>query len=66
MKRILTAAALSAAMLTPAFAQAPDPKVAHADYANPALWLCRPGIKDDKCKVALDATVIAPSGATSV
>jgi pimeloyl-ACP methyl ester carboxylesterase len=66
LKHILTAAALSAVMLTPAAAQAPDPKVAHADYANPALWLCRPGLKDDKCKVDLDATVIAPSGKTSV
>jgi hypothetical protein len=41
---------------------APDPTVAHADYADPALWLCRPDLKDNRCKVNLDATVIAPSG----
>jgi hypothetical protein len=45
-----------------ALAQAPDPAVPHADYADPALWLCRPDVKDDRCKVDLDATVIAPSG----
>jgi hypothetical protein len=65
-KRMLCAAALAAAMATPAFAQAPDPKIPHADYAHPALWLCRPDLKDDKCKVALDATVIPPSGKTTV
>jgi hypothetical protein len=65
-KRMLCAAALSGAMMTPALAQAPDAKVAHADYANPALWLCRPGLKDDKCRIDLDATVIAPNGRTSV
>lgn len=65
--RMLCAAALAATLFAPpALAQAPDPKIPHADYANPALWLCRPGLKDDKCKVALDATVIAPSGKTSV
>ncbi|MGZ6018232.1 MAG: DUF3089 domain-containing protein [Phenylobacterium sp.] len=47
-------------------AQAPDPTVAHADYANPALWLCRPDLKDNKCKVDLDATVIAADGKTRV
>jgi hypothetical protein len=47
-------------------AQAPDTKVAHADYSNPALWLCRPDLKDNKCKVNLDATVIKPDGKTSV
>ncbi len=50
----------------PAMAQTPDPTVAHADYAKDALWLCRPGLKDDKCKVDLDATVIPGSGKTSV
>ena len=49
-----------------ATAQAPDPKVAHADYSNPALWLCKPGIANDKCKVDLDATIIKPDGKTSV
>ena len=36
------------------------------DYDNPATWLCRPDLKDNRCKVDLDATVIAPSGAMSV
>ena len=60
------ATVLSAAMATSAAAQAPDPTVAHADYANPALWLCRPDLKDNKCKVDLAATVIAASGKTSL
>ena len=71
MWRMFSATALAvtcgAAMLAgPALAQAPDPKIPHADYANPALWLCKPGIKDDKCKVDLDATVIAANGKTKV
>jgi hypothetical protein len=45
-----------------ALAQAPDPTVPHPDYADPALWLCRPDLRDNRCKVDLDATVIAPSG----
>ena len=48
-----------------ASARAPDPTVDHADYADPALWLCRPDLKDNRCKVDLDATVIAPSGRMS-
>jgi hypothetical protein len=45
-----------------ALAQAPDPTVPHPDYADPALWLCRPDLADNRCKVDLEATVIAPSG----
>jgi len=63
LKGVLAAAAL---MALPAAAQAPDPGIAHADFANPALWLCRPDLKSDSCKVALDATTIAPNGKTSV
>ncbi len=71
MRGILASAVLAAAIMAPAsapsaWAQAPDPKVAHADYSNPALWLCKPGIANDKCKVNLDATVIKPNGSTSV
>uniref|UniRef100_UPI0039B5FDB6 hypothetical protein n=1 Tax=Vibrio vulnificus TaxID=672 RepID=UPI0039B5FDB6 len=44
----------------------PAVDVAHADFSNPSLWLCRPGLADDKCKVNLDATVIAANGTTSV
>lgn len=36
------------------------------DYDNPATWLCRPDLKENRCKVDLDATVIAPSGAMSL
>ncbi|MBI1339049.1 DUF3089 domain-containing protein [bacterium] len=43
-------------------AQAPDPLVARADYSNDALWLCRPGLADDKCKVNLDATIVKANG----
>ena len=65
-KRMFCAAVLGGAVATTAAAQVPDARVARADYANPALWLCRPGLKDDKCKVDLDATVIAPNGKTKV
>ena len=34
---------------------------APADYADPALWLCRPG-RADACAANLDATVIAEDG----
>jgi len=51
----------------PAHAQvAPDPRVAHADYANPALWLCRPDLSVNYCHVNLDATVIAADGSTTI
>ena len=65
-KRLICAMAATMAVCGPAAAQAPDPQVAHADYANPALWLCRPGLKDDRCKVNLDATVISPAGKTTL
>lgn len=51
---------------TPALAQAPDARVPNADFANPALWLCRPGLADDKCKVDLDATIIHTDAKTEV
>lgn len=44
----------------------PPADIAHADYANPSLWLCRPGLADDKCRVNLDATVIAPDGSARI
>lgn len=44
----------------------PDPTVARADYANPALWLCRPDLSVNRCDVNLDATVIAADGTTTV
>ena len=43
MRGMLAAAILATTMIGGgANAQAPDPAVAHADYSNPALWLCRP------------------------
>lgn len=47
-------------------AQAPDSTVVHADYSDLRLWLCRPGLDDDRCYVDLDATVIEADGTTSV
>ncbi|MET0275145.1 MAG: DUF3089 domain-containing protein [Phenylobacterium sp.] len=64
--RILTGLALALSLHGAAQAQAPDPKVAHADYADAALWLCRPDLAENRCKVDLDATVVAPSGRLSV
>ncbi len=49
-----------------ALAQAPDASVQHPDYADPALWLCRPDLADNRCKVDLDAMVIAPSGKMTI
>ncbi len=49
-----------------AMAQAPDPAAPHADYSNPKLWLCRPDLADNKCKVDLDATIVKPNGKTAV
>ncbi len=67
LRQLSVAAAMAGAMLTAsAHAQAPDPRIAGADYSNPALWLCRPGLADDKCKINLDATIINPDGSTSV
>jgi hypothetical protein len=66
MRGIVAGVVLAVAMAGPASAQAPDPKVAHADYSNPALWLCKPGMSNDKCKINLDATVINGNGSTSV
>jgi hypothetical protein len=34
------------------------------DYANPDIWLCRPG-RNDACTVSQDATVIAADGSLS-
>lgn len=44
----------------------PAADIAHADFANPSLWLCRPGLASDSCKVNLDATIIDANGKTKV
>ncbi len=72
MRRIVTGLAIGALVPgglapVPATAQAaPDATVAHADYADPALWLCRPDLEKNWCRVDLDATVITPDGATRI
>lgn len=53
--------------MTPVGAGAQTPAGAGApDYGAPGLWLCRPDLADNRCKVDLDATVIAPSGRMTV
>ena len=45
------------------FARADDaaPVPTAADYANPAIWLCRPG-REDACSAPQDATIVAVNG----
>ena len=72
----LASVAISAALIScatppppvPTLALQPLPAVdiAHADFANPSLWLCRPGLADDKCKINLDATIIGKDGKGTV
>jgi hypothetical protein len=66
----VTLATLASCATPPPPALAPQPlpaaDIAHADFSNPSLWLCRPGLADDKCKINLDATVINGNGSTSV
>jgi pimeloyl-ACP methyl ester carboxylesterase len=44
----------------------PETDIAHADYGNPSLWLCRPGLAANKCEVNLDATVIDTNGDATI
>ncbi len=37
------------------------PVPAATDYANPAIWLCRPG-REDACSAPQDATIVAANG----
>jgi hypothetical protein len=76
MRAILASVAMTAALFGCTSAPPPAPTltaqplpavdVAHADFANPSLWLCRPGLADDKCKINLDATIIGKDGKTSI
>lgn len=43
-------------------AQTPDPRIPHADYSNPAVWMCRPDLETNICKANLDATVVPGDG----
>src|SRR5262245_41194189 len=36
------------------------------DYADPRLWLCRPGNDPDECDANIDATELLPDGTTKV
>ncbi len=60
---LVAVAGLASAAPAPA---PPAVDIAHADYGNGDLWLCRPDLKDNKCKVDLDATVIGTDGKTKV
>ena len=65
--RAAMALALRVGLPRPALAQASQLTAAgRPDYDQPANWLCRPDLKDNRCHVDLDATVIQPSGAMSV
>jgi hypothetical protein len=66
MRGTIAGAFLAVAMTGGAYAQAPDPTIPHADFSNASLWLCRPDLADNKCKINLDATVINANGSTSV
>jgi hypothetical protein len=44
----------------------PDALAASVDYADPRLWLCRPGIATDHCKTNLDATIVKADGSLQV
>lgn len=76
MRAILASVAMTAALFgcttppppAPALVNQPLPAadIAHADFANPSLWLCRPGLADDKCKINLDTTIIGKDGKTSI
>ena len=66
LSKLLCGLLAMAALHGEALARAPDPTVARADYADPALWLCRPDLEDNRCEVELDATVIAPSGKMAI
>ncbi len=63
----VAAFALTLALGAPAFAQASLLNAAgRPDYANPATWLCRPDLADNRCKVDLDATAIAAGGRMTI
>ncbi len=62
---VLAAVALAGILGGRAMAQ-PAANAEAPDYDSPALWLCRPDLADNRCKVDLDATVIAPSGRMTI
>jgi hypothetical protein len=63
-RSILAAASvltLGAALIDPAHAEDATAAPAAADYANPAVWLCRPD-RQDACTMSQDATIVAVNG----
>jgi pimeloyl-ACP methyl ester carboxylesterase len=59
----IAAAALVVAGLVPAAAgQTIDPMIPRADYGFGSLWLCRPDLLSDACRIPLDVSVIAANG----
>lgn len=69
MRSLFAAGLMAATMFTgAAFAQTPAaaPAAEKPDFSKGDLWLCRPDLKDNKCKVDLDATIIKADGSTSV
>jgi hypothetical protein len=62
LKLILAAASMLLAGMAAVRVNAEDvPAPAAADYANPAVWLCRPD-RDDACTPSQDATIVAVDG----
>ena len=55
---------LSFGWAVPSRAQDAPAATAAADYANPAIWLCRPG-RQDACSQPQDATIVAANGTLS-
>lgn len=69
LKRFAMAAVAVAGLLalpSAALTQATDATVLHPDYSDARMWLCRPGLQDNRCDVNLYATVIAANGTTFV
>jgi hypothetical protein len=64
MRSILATTSILSLALAIGFAHAQDtaPAAAVTDYANPAVWLCRPG-RQDACSAPQDATIVAANGA---
>ena len=63
LRRLGAALALGLSLAAAAQGQAASER---PDYAKPELWLCRPDLADDRCKVKLDATVITADGRTRI
>src|SRR5688572_13120180 len=61
---LLAAPALAQATQAPA-ASPPAMSAAGPDYADPAIWLCRPG-RDDACSKPLPTTALNANGYGSV